>query len=395
VTLQYNAAMLESVPLFDLKRQHKALEAELRQAFERVLASGQFILGSEVEAFEAECRASLGARHALAVSSGTDALLLAFMALGIGPGDEVVCPAYTFFATAGCVSRVGATPVFADVLPCCLNLDPRALERALTPRTKAIVPVHLFGQCCDMAAIQEIARRRDVPVVEDAAQSLSARFLGKAAGTMGAIGCYSFFPTKNLGALGDAGLVTSEDDALAERLPILRVHGMKPKYHHHAIGGNFRIDALQAALLRVKLPRLASYTDARRKNAALYRQYFQERGLADEVQRCGSIEGTRPLLLPSACQPGSIWNQFVLRVRGEGKRDALQKHLVARGMGTEVSYPVPLHLQECFRALGGHPGSFPVSEQAARETIALPIFPELLPDELRSVCEAVSAFFGG
>jgi dTDP-4-amino-4,6-dideoxygalactose transaminase len=311
-----------------------------------------------------------------------------------------VCPAYTFFATAGCVSRLGATPVFVDVLPCCLNLDPRSLERALTPRTKAIVPVHLFGQCCDMDAILEIARRHDVPVVEDAAQSLSARFQSRtggtrAAGTLGAIGCYSFFPTKNLGALGDAGLITAEDDALAERLRILRVHGAKPKYYHHVIGGNFRIDALQAAFLRVKLPRLAAYTEARRKNAASYRQYFLEKGLADEVPRCGSIEGKRPLLLPSTCQPGTIWNQFVLRVRGEGKRDLLQKHLLARGIGTEVYYPVPLHLQECFRAQGGQVGSFPASELAARETIALPIFPELTPLEVRAVCEATGAFFSG
>jgi dTDP-4-amino-4,6-dideoxygalactose transaminase len=381
-----------SVPLFDLKRQHEAVKAELAAAFERVLSSGQFILGPEVDALEAECQSLLGARHAIAVSSGTDALILAFMALGIGPGDEVVCPAYTFFATAGCVARVGAKPVFADVRPCCFNLDPAALERAITPRTKAVVPVHLFGQCADMDAILEIARRRRIAVVEDAAQSLSARFHGRAAGTLGEVGCYSFFPTKNLGALGDAGLVTAEDAALAERLRMLRGHGMKPKYYHHSIGGNFRIDALQAALLRVKLPRLASYTEARRRNAALYRDALLERGLADQVGRCGTVEGSRPLVLPSACQPGSIWNQFVLRVRA-GKRDALRKHLEAKKVGTEIYYPVPLHLQDCFAHLGGQPGTMPASEQAARETIALPIFPELEPEEVLYVVEAVASFF--
>lgn len=383
---------VESVPLLDLKRQHAACEKELRAAFERVLASGQFILGPEVEALEKECAALLGARHAIAVSSGTDALLLAFLALGIGPGDEVVCPSYTFFATAGCVSRTGAKPVFVDVLPCCLNLDPARLERAITPRTKAIVPVHLFGQCADLGAILEIARKRKVAVVEDAAQSISVRYQGKAAGTLGEIGCYSFFPTKNLGALGDAGLLTSEDDALAEKMRTLRVHGMKPRYFHHAIGGNFRIDALQAAFLRVKLPRLEGYTAARRRNASLYRNALVERGLADEVRSCGKLEGQKPLVLPSACAPGSIWNQFVLRVRS-GKRDALQARLREKRIGTEVYYPLPLHLQACFEDLGYKAGSLPVSEQAAKETLALPIFPELEEAEVRYVVDGIASFF--
>ena len=387
---------IESVPLFDLTRQNKAVEGELKAAFERVLASGMFILGPETEAFEKESAKLLSAKHALGVSSGTDALLLAFMALGIGEGDEVIVPSYTFFATAGCVSRLGARPVFVDVLPCCFNLDPRALEKAITPRTKAIVPVHLFGQCCDMDAIGEVARRRKVAIVEDAAQSLSARYRGKSAGTLGSFGCYSFFPTKNLGAFGDAGLLTSEDDALAERARMLRVHGMKPKYYHQAVGGNFRIDALQAAILRVKLPRLESYTEARRKNAALYRELLLERGLAREPKGCALEtpweESDRPLGLPSVCEPGTIWNQFCVRVSG-GKRDALVDHLRSKKVGVEIYYPLPLHLQECFKSAGLEKGALPVSEKAAQETLALPIFPELEERELRYVVDAVASFY--
>jgi dTDP-4-amino-4,6-dideoxygalactose transaminase len=388
---------VEAVPLFDLTRQNKACEGELRAAFERVLASGQFILGPEVDAFEKECAALLGAKHAIGVSSGTDALLLAFMALGIGPGDEVIVPAYTFFATAGCVSRLGAKPVFVDVLPCCWNMDPRAVERALTKNTKAIVPVHLFGQCCDLDAIGELARRKKIAVVEDAAQSLSARYKGRAAGTIGEFGCFSFFPTKNLGAFGDAGLVTSEDDALAEKARILRVHGMKPKYYHHAVGANFRIDALLAAFLRVKLPRLASYTEARRRNADLYRRALVERGLAREPGGCtrsgrSAAAPTGSLVLPALCEPGSIWNQFVVRVPG-GRRDALVEHLRGRKVGVEIYYPLPLHLQKCFASLDHGEGSFPESERAARETLALPIFPELEEREILRVVESIAIFF--
>jgi dTDP-4-amino-4,6-dideoxygalactose transaminase len=368
------------VPLLDLKRQNEACAPELRAAFERVLASGQFILGPEVDAFEAECKTLLGARHAIAVSSGTDALLLAFMALGLGAQDEVVCPSYTFFATAGCVARTGAKPVFVDVTPCCFNLDPKALEGAITPRTKAIVPVHLFGQCCDMDAISEIARKKKIALVEDAAQSLSARYGGRAAGTIGAFGCFSFFPSKNLGAFGDAGLLTCEDDALAERARILRTHGSKPKYHHREIGGNFRIDALQAALLRVKLPRLESYTKARRANVARYEAGFNARGLLDG----------KNLVFPKVCQPEPIWNQLVVRV--PARRDALQEHLKSREVGTEIYYPVPLHEQECFKHL--KTGPLLESERAARETLALPVFPELEAAEIDHVVSQVASFFG-
>jgi dTDP-4-amino-4,6-dideoxygalactose transaminase len=391
-------ATVDSVPLLDLKRQNAALEAELRAAFDRVLASGHFIMGPEVEAFEAECAKLLGAKHAIAVSSGTDALLLAFMALGIGPGDEVICPSYTFFATAGCVARTGATPVFVDVLPCCFNLDPgKQLERAITKKTKAIVPVHLFGQSADLDPILAIARKNKIAVVEDAAQSFSAPYKGRATGTLGDFGCYSFFPSKNLGAFGDAGLLTSEDAGLAEKARVLRVHGAKPKYYHEAIGGNFRIDALQAALLRVKLPRLASYTEARRKNVARYRTALLESGLAVEAEYCkGNVKkppAKAPLVFPSACQPDSIWNQLVLRVQ-DGKRDALLAHLREKKVGTEIYYPVPLHRQACFAKRGGlEEGALPVSERAAKETLAIPVFPEMTQAEQDHVVASLASFF--
>jgi dTDP-4-amino-4,6-dideoxygalactose transaminase len=370
------AKTIDSVPLLDLKRQNKACEPELRAAFERVMASGQFILGPEVEAFESECAALLGAKHAIGVSSGTDALLLAFMTLGIGPGDEVICPSYSFFATAGCVARVGAKAVFVDVLPCCFNMDPALLEGAITSRTKAIVPVHLYGQTAHMGPILEIARARKIAIVEDAAQALSARCEGRAAGTLAEFGCFSFFPSKNLGAFGDAGLVTTNDDALAEKAKILRVHGAKPKYHHHFVGGNFRIDALQAALLRVKLPRLSGYTAARQRNVARYRE---------------ALGGVNGIVFPRPCQKDHIWNQLVLRV--PGKRDALLAHLKQKNVGTEVYYPVPLHRQECFAGLGHAEGSLPVSERAAKETLAIPVFPELQAEEIDFVAAAIRSFF--
>ncbi len=389
---------VDSVPLLDLRRQNKVVEADLRAAFERVMQSGMFILGPEVDAFEAEVAKVVGAKHALGVSSGTDALLLAFMALGIGPGDEVICPSYTFFATAGCVSRAGATPVFVDVKPCCFNLDPATLEKAITPRTKAIVPVHLFGQCCDMDAILAIAKKHGIRVVEDAAQSLSAHYKGRGAGTVGDFGCYSFFPSKNLGAFGDAGLLTTEDDALAERAKIFRVHGAKPKYYHQWVGGNFRIDALQAALLRVKLPRLQGYTKARRQNVARYRAALLERGLAREARSCRvgapAPEGdaNAPMVFPSVCEPEPIWNQLCLRVPGEGRRDALVAHLRELKVGVEIYYPVPLHEQQCFASVRpAHP--LPVSERAAKETLAIPVFPELEEAEIDYVLDALGSFF--
>ena len=369
-----------SVPLLDLTRQPAAITEGLRAAFERVLASGHFIMGPEIEALERECAAYLGARHALAVSSGTDAILLALMALGIGPGDEVICPSYTFFATAGCVWRVGAKPVFVDSLPESYNLDPAAVEAKITAKTKAILPVHLFGQPAELGAILAVAAKHGIPVIEDAAQSIGAKYQDRATGTFGAIGCFSFFPTKNLGALGDGGLVTTEDDALAEAMRTLRVHGSKVKYHHETVGANFRLDALQAAFLRVKLPHLEA------AHAARYTERFLASGLAAFPEKGKAA----PLLLPFVCQPGHIYNQYVVRV--PGKRDALRDHLKAHGIATEVYYPIPLHLQECFASLGHKPGDLPWSETFARETVALPVFPELRPDEVDAVADALVAF---
>jgi dTDP-4-amino-4,6-dideoxygalactose transaminase len=365
------------VPLLDLTRTDAETTRELEAAFQRVLQSGHFILGPEVAAFERECAAYLGASHALGVSSGTDALIVALMALGIGPGDEVICPTYTFFATAGSIWRVGARPVFVDCDPSTYNADPDDVARKISPRTKAIVPVHLFGQCAEMAPLSALAKEKGIPLIEDAAQAIGARCGAEAAGTLGSIGCFSFFPSKNLGGFGDAGLVVTSDDALAEKMGILRAHGAKPKYHHRVVGGNFRLDALQAALLRVKLARVERYTAARRHNAARYAEL---------------LVGLPGIRVPEARVPGHVYNQFVLRVEGEGRRDRLQAFLQQRGVGTEVYYPVPMHRQECFAELGYHEGDLPTAERAARETLAIPVFPELLEEELAYVVEQVREF---
>ncbi|MCX7805231.1 MAG: DegT/DnrJ/EryC1/StrS family aminotransferase [Planctomycetota bacterium] len=368
-----------SIPLFDLKRQHGALKEELSAAFERVLASGMYILGEEVAAFEREAAAYIGCRHAVGVASGSEALLIAMMALGIGPGDEVICPTYTFFATAGSVRRLGARPVWAEIDPVTFNVSPEDIARRISSRTRAIIPVHLFGQCADMEAIMKIAASGGIPVIEDAAQAIGTPCCGRMAGAVGSIGCISFFPTKNLGALGDAGMIVTDDHELAEKCRMLRTHGMEPKYFHKIVGLNGRIDALQCAFLRVKLKRLDGWIAARRRNAALYRRLF------DEME----IRGVEP---PVEVRPGHTYNQFVVRVPGEGRRDALRKFLAGRGIGTEIYYPVPLHMQECFADLGGREGDFPESERAARETLALPIFPELTEDEIRYVAEAIAGF---
>jgi dTDP-4-amino-4,6-dideoxygalactose transaminase len=374
------------VPLLDLTRLDAAEADALRAAFDRVLKSGVYIMGPELEAMEREFTAAIGCKHALGVSSGTDALLLAMMALGIGHGDEVVCPTFTFFATAGTVWRLGARPAFTDVDPLSYNCTAEQVAAAITPRTKAIMPVHLFGQCADMAGIQKVAARHGIPVIEDAAQAIGARHAGRQAGTSGTFGCFSFFPSKNLGCLGDAGLLTTDDDALAEQARILRVHGGKPKYHHKVVGGNFRMDALQAALLRVRLPRLPAVTATRRENALRYLELFQEAGIAS-----GSPDVPAGRIGLPAIGSDHTVNQFTIRVGG-GRRDALRDALVAQGIGCEIYYPIPLHLQECFQELGLRRGAFPHSELAAQQVLSLPVFPGLRVEEQRRVVAAVAAF---
>ena len=374
------------VPLIDLKAQYTGeLRAELRAAVDRVLDSQRFILGPEVEGLEAEVAEYTGAAHGIGVSSGTDALLVALMALDVGPGDEVVTTPFSFFATAGVVWRLGARPVFVDIDPATFNLDPAALEAAITPRTRVIMPVHLFGQTANMDPIAAVACGSGdggVPVVEDAAQAIGADYQGRGAGTLGALGCFSFFPTKNLGGFGDGGMVTTNDPDLAKRVRSLRNHGFAEKYYNREVGGNFRLDALQAAILRVKLRYLEGWHEARRANAARYVELFEEAGLT----------GTEsPVKLPREAGHGRhIYHQYVLRCE---RRDELQRFLGERGIGSAVYYPVALHLQECFRELGAAEGDFPAAEQAAREVLALPIFPELDDAGAAEVVDAVRAFY--
>ncbi len=369
---------MTTIPLLDLAAQNGPLMDDIRAAFERVVTTNRFILGPEVSAFEAEVAAHIGVPHAVGVSSGTDALLVALMALGVGPGDEVVTTPFSFFATAGCIARVGATPVFADIDPVTFNLDPSAAEAVVTDRTKAILPVHLFGQPCDMAALRRFAEPRGIPIIEDAAQALGARADEGPAGGLGAFGCFSFFPSKNLGAFGDAGLVTTTDPRFAERARLLRGHGAKPKYFHALIGGNFRIDALQAAILRVKLPHLDGWTEGRRNNAARYDAWLAEADLPRDL-----------LETPRRVVPGHIYNQYVIRT---SRRDALRAHLTEQGIASEIYYPRPLHLQECFAYLGLGEGAMPESERASREVLALPVYPELGESAQRRVVDTITAF---
>jgi dTDP-4-amino-4,6-dideoxygalactose transaminase len=367
-----------TVPLLDLKAQYTPLRDELLDAVTRVCDSQRYIGGPEVEGLERELCGTLGYPYAIGLSSGTDAVLAALMALGIGPGDEVITPTYSFFATAGCVVRVGAKPVLVDSESDTFNIDTRAAIAAITPRTKAIIPVHLFGQSAEMAPIMDAANARGIPVIEDAAQAIGCTYHGTAVGTIGAIGCFSFFPSKNLGAFGDAGFVTSTDPALAKKLRLIRTHGMEPKYYHHLVGANFRIDAIQAAVLRVKLPHLAGWTEGRQRNAARYRKLFAEAGLS---------EVTLPVEAP---QRTHIYNQFVIRVP---KRDQLRAHLDEKSIGTEVYYPVPFHLQDCFKDLGYQPGAFPVAEAQAQDSLALPIYPELTEAQQCAVVTAIRSFY--
>ncbi len=376
------------VPLLDLRPQYAALRDEIRTAMDRVLESQQFILGPEVEALEEEIAAYCSCGFAVGVSSGTDALLVALMAAGVGPGDEVVTTPYTFFATAGCIARLGARPRFVDIDPLTFTMDPTRLEESLTPRTKAIIPVHLFGQMAEMDPIKDLASSRGITIIEDAAQAIGAEYHGRRAGSLGSMGTFSFFPSKNLGCFGDGGMVTTHDEGLARHLKILRNHGASPKYYHRFVGGNFRLDALQAAILRVKLRHLDGWTQARQRNAETYRLLFVDAGLASSDGREGY-----PIVLPhEAPARRHIYNQFVVRA---ADRDRLLEHLRSSGIGHEVYYPVSLHLQECFRGLGYREGDFPESERAARETVALPIFPELTRPMQEAVVSVIAAFYGG
>jgi dTDP-4-amino-4,6-dideoxygalactose transaminase len=369
------------VPLLDLSAQYRPLRDDVLAAIARVCDSQRFIMGPEVDALEQELAQQLEVEHAIAVSSGTDALLVAMMALGIGPGDEVITPTYSFFATAGCVSRLGATPVLVDIDPATFNVDPAAIARAITPRTRAILPVHLFGLMADMDAIAEIAARAGVDVIEDAAQAIGATHRGRQAGSIGRAGCFSFFPSKNLGAFGDAGLVTTRDTALATEIRLLRNHGAEPKYFHKRIGGNFRLDALQAAVLRVKAPHLPLWTEARQRNADRYRALFDDAGLSARL--------TLPIEPPGRRH---IYNQFVIR---GPRRDALRAHLDACRVGTEIYYPVPFHRQECFAGLPSASADFPAADEAAASSLALPIYGELTPDQQRHVVACIAEFYAG
>ena len=368
--------MSEEIPLLDLEAQNGPLLPEIRAAIDRVVTSQQFILGPEVDALEREIEATLGLPHAIGVSSGTDALLVALMALGIGPGDEVITTPFSFFATAGCIARVGAKPIFVDVDPDSFEIEPDAVSAAVGERTAAVLPVHLFGQPADVESMRSLG----LPIIEDAAQAIGARSGGRPVGALGTVGCFSFFPSKNLGAFGDAGLVTTTDPSLAEKIRVLRAHGAEPKYFHALIGGNFRLDAIQAAVLRVKLPHLAQWERARRDNAALYDELFAAAGL--------DPASFRP---PSRVREHHVVNQYVVR---SPRRDALREHLASRGIGTAIYYPRPLHLQACFEHLGHREGDFPEAERACREALALPIFPELGEARVRRVAEAVVSFLG-
>ncbi len=369
-----------NVPLLDLKEQNAALRPEIEAALGRVLDTNGFILGGEVAELECELAGYCGTKYAIGCASGSDAILLALMALDIGPGDEVITTPYSFFATVSSITRLGAVPVFVDIDPVTYNLDPALVESKITTRTKAIELVHLYGQCSDMDALAAISEKHGIPLVEDAAQAIGAEESGVRAGAMSSIGCFSFYPSKNLGGMGDGGFVTTNDDALAKKLLALRVHGSEERYYHKYVGLNSRLDGFQGAVLRVKLPHLDGWTDARRANAERYRQLFTDAGLTEQIGIPVERENAK-----------HIYNQYVIRVPND--RDALRAFLTEKGIGTDIYYPVPLHLQECFAYLGYTDGDLPESEKAARETLALPIFPELRPEQQAYVVETIAEFY--
>lgn len=375
-----NANANMPVPLLDVARGNGPLKAEFMAAFEAILDHGRFLFGPEVAALEKSIAEHCGAKHAIGCASGSDALLLALMAYDIGPGDEVLCPSFTFFATASAATRLGATPVFVDIEPEHFLMDVADLEKKITPKTKAIIPVDLFGQCADMEPIMALAKDRGIPVIEDACQAIGAGYGVKMAGALSEVGCLSFYPTKNLGGFGDGGMLTCNDDELAQRLRLFAAHGMSPRYYHQVVGINSRLDTIQAALLGIKLKKLDAWTEARRQNAALYDQLFRAHGVDQHL--------TLPAEAPGRSH---VWNQYTVRVPG-GRRDALKSHLASHKIGSEIYYPVALHQQKCYANLGYGAGSLPETERAAAEVLSLPVFPEMTGQELTVVVKSVSEF---
>ena len=373
------------IPLLDLKQQYQTIREDVLRVTEEIYESQIFILGKRVEEFERDFARYCQARHAIGVSSGTDALLIALMVMDINPGDEVIVPAYSFFATAGVVGRIGAIPVFVDIEPRSFNIDPEAIREKITSRTRAIIPVHLYGQLADMSEINSIAAECGAVVIEDSAQAVGAELNGRRTGALGSMACFSFFPSKNLGAFGDAGAVTTDDDALAEKLLDYRVHGMRPKYFHHSVGGNFRIDALQAAILHVKLAHLDKWTEGRQRNAAIYRRLFAESSVGDRV--------ILPMEMP---ERRHVYNQFIIRFTGGNQvRTHVMERLRDAGIGSEIYYPLPLPRQKCFAELPGAKVDYPNSEAAADQSLAIPIYPELTESQITEVVDTIVAALEG
>jgi len=373
---------ITSVPLLDIGRGNTPLKEEFMAAFEKVVDSGRFLFGPDVFQLEETCADVSQAKFGIGCASGSDALLLSLMALDVGPGDEVLLPSFTFFATASAVTRLGATPIFVDIDPITFNISPVAIEKQITSNTKAIIPVHLFGQCADMTAINEIATKHSIPVIEDAAQAILSEHQGHRAGSMGLVGCFSFYPTKNLGGMGDGGMLVTSDETFADKLQLLRGHGMRPRYHHQVVGINSRLDTLQAAALNVKMKYMGAWTEMRRTNAARYKMLFSQCGLDAMIRT--------PIESPSSYH---VWNQFTIRIP-DGSRDQLRQHLSDKNVGSEIYYPIPLHQQVCFQYLKDTFVELPETESAAREVLALPIFPELTAAEQEYTVASIARFYG-
>lgn len=377
------------IPLLDLKAQYAAIKEEVKPAIDEVLESQYFILGPKVGELEEKIAAYSNTKYAVGLSSGTDALLASLMAIDIKPGDEIITTPFTFFSTAGVIARLNARPVFVDIDPVTYNIDPQKIEPAITSKTKAVIPVHLFGQCADMDPIINIARRHNLTMIEDAAQAIGAEYKGKKAGSLGHIGNFSFFPSKNLGGYGDGGMAVTNDKDLYEKLNILRTHGSKPKYYHKIVGGNFRLDALQAAVLLIKLKHLDDWSQKRRENAEYYDRKFKDSSLTEN----GHISLPIPVYKNNGDRNYHIYNQYTIRIQDSNLRDKLRTYLKESGIGSEIYYPLPLHLQECFQHLGYNKGDLPESEEAAASVLSLPIYPELTRTQQDHIVQKLTEFF--